>query len=489
MSRFVAISLILMAAFCAALAPVGWSFDARNGAGDWLTQRQALKAARFFYATTAYENDPRGRNNVAVIDYHLAIYDPDGTRQSRFLATRKASAIFRELAGEGYAPGAYNQGLMCPRCQVERPGHAAAKKWLRRAVALGDPLAPLAYALARHRSSTEEDPAEALRLVTELADAGDPIAAEELASYARGRDILTEEEVERYYLVAAQGGNVSAQEALGLWYEGDRREDWLKAAAKQGSVPAMTRLGERYFTGVFGADEDGAPDYKTAARWLARAVREGQKPRDRRRRIKVHKTGLRFRSLEPRPMDDINNSESAAYTLALIHMRGLLGEPDMERAEELLRYAALLPWKDSNLILIQIESERAPGHARKHHRRRLAEATLERYARDFEGRHASLKPFVERGDVRAVTEYDLIRWTRSDDPALDRAMLEALKQRDPRGLFAIERDLDLTAATDAWLWPKLVAARPVTVTMPAAKLAPRIVLLHRGARLQKAGAD
>lgn len=474
MGRVSIISLLLLAALSAFFAPVGWSFDARNGAGDWLTARHAYRPARFLYATAALENDPRGRNNVAVIDYHLARHRPDATRQGKMLAARKAGLVFRELAGEGYAPGAYNQALMCFKCKPDQRGYADSKAWFERALALGDPLAPIAYALHLRNwwwKAPQADRIKGLQLLRELADAGEPLAAEELASYARGRDYLSEDEIKAYYAIAAEAGNVAAQEALGLWYDSDRQEEWLLKAAKQGSIVAMAALGKRYYLGDYRED---APDYESAAYWLGRAVSEARKKRPAKRRIDVQATGLRFRSLTPSPMSDINNSEAAAYGLALIYLRGLVGAPDMTKAEDMLRYAALLPWQDSNLILIQMEAERAPSHAQKFHKQRMAEATLHNYARDFENRFKSLRPYVERGDIRALTEYDLARWTRSDDPPLDRTSLETLNRRGANGYFVIERDIDL-AGVDVSRWPTLVAAKPVSVAAPDG--APRILSL------------
>lgn len=144
-----------------------------------------------------------------------------------------------------------------------------------------------------------------------LADAGDPDICNNYACYCSKQD--DNERALKYYIKAAEGGNVNALYNLGsMYYNGEGvEEDSVKAfeyfsrAATQNYVNAFFMLGCFYFEGT----EPVVQDYAEAVKWMRLAIENG------------------FRS-----------DWKAAGVLAVCLQNGLGTEQDDDEAFELLEY-------------------------------------------------------------------------------------------------------------------------------------------------------
>lgn len=102
--------------------------------------------------------------------------------------------------------------------------------------------------------------------------------------YRKGRGTEADgEKAMDYYRKAADAGNYTAMDNIGIMYENgyanvkkdmDKAYEWYKKAADAGYADAMKDLGDLYYDGKYGAKDD-EPDYNTARQWYEKAAENG----------------------------------------------------------------------------------------------------------------------------------------------------------------------------------------------------------------------
>lgn len=117
----------------------------------------------------------------------------------------------------------------------------------------------------------------ALKMFHEAAESGQPAAAAFLGDiYEKGDGVeKNQAEALKWYLLAADKGDVSAQFDLGRLYSVQKNYTeavkWYGKAAEKGNAAAQVNLGNMYANG------EGVPqDYRQAVKWYRKAAEQGQ---------------------------------------------------------------------------------------------------------------------------------------------------------------------------------------------------------------------
>lgn len=299
------------------LVAVGAMTSVRNEIGDAAARAGLFDLARAAYASTAAVGSARGQNNAAVLDYHLVWRRGDAvTREERVAAKDRMEHRLQAPMAQGYAAAFYNAALPYHRRRFDRPGYEYAKRQYKRAEALGDELAPVAYALHLTSRVDHADAPERRRLVKALADVGNPYAAYAYGDWLRGQQ-GTEDQIRSYYRLAAEGGVTSAMEWMGRdrGVSEEERIIWLVNAVEHQSIAAAWRLARIYDAGsdLAGAEPNRAKAMEYYRLTLELAEADWVVPRE----LVVRSDGLRWRSLRRSVRHaDVFASEKAAARLA-----------------------------------------------------------------------------------------------------------------------------------------------------------------------------
>jgi len=414
--------------------PLEPSHIMRNTLGDLALQHDRPELAQWFYRSTARQNSYRGRNNAAVLEYALDSFKLGMTDDENRAVVLRAQGEFFSLSEKLYAPAEYNNGMIhFYGCNQDQPCYEKAIRRLQYAADLGDPLAPLAYALKlSSHSSRPEARAEKKRLLRELADAGDPAAAYAYVfsslEYEAGVPWAEREKLrEHYYRIAAASGHPDAMYTVGIGTEADDKAYWLERAAKAGVPDAALSRAQLALEREEGIDVV-IKWYRSAMSQVSSfnpklvgsdmdAVRQRQRQRDV-RRIHQHPTGLRLynpgRGQWGRGVGDVGTSPyNAAYELGVIYLQGADGAPvDAMKAYEAFQIAARASIKDSGLIAAQMHLWRQPNIVNEQHNdERLGFESL-RYINGRYDRHRpdwlteELEDLFMAGRLRAWSEFD-----------------------------------------------------------------------------------
>ncbi|WP_084399868.1 tetratricopeptide repeat protein [Henriciella aquimarina] len=325
--------------------------------------RGEMDKARERYSRLAAFGDPISRNNVAVIDYRRARFESGKplTRAEKKRLSLNARDQFFVLAQEELPAAMYNYAMFYFIARDDSRNFEHVKAVLRKAADKGDALSETAYALQLSPGQNHPDRPERMRRLKALADAGVAAAASEYANVIRSRPAeYSREYVQQYYLIAAQAGDLEAQEALGAWFDRADAFAWKEKAAAQGSLGAMVRLGETYERG----DDGVEPDLRRALNWYERAIEHAVRP-DPIPDMVLVRGGFRWRDVVFYRPSNINIQESAARQAANLLVAGK-GDvrKDLKRAEELLSFADRR-WNAAGVMRAQLEYAEAPAAQRQ----------------------------------------------------------------------------------------------------------------------------
>lgn len=283
--------------------------SADRPAGTPAAPEQRMAAGKHFSGNTVSQDhgDPdqgiqsAAESGDAAAQYSLARMYEDGKGVSQ----DDASALrwYRKSATQGNPDAQYRLGRMYEEGKGTSHDYSFAIRWYRKAAGQGHSEAE--YSLGRmyeKGQGVEQDEEQAARWYSVSADHGNPEAKERLkerkwdlivraslrndsdAQYELGRmchgsrGAASNEDAEaRWYLKAAEQGNISAQYSLGQMYDhgtGVRRDEaeavkWYQKAAEQGSADAQNRLGDIY------RSRYGFRDYGKAREWYHKAAEQG----------------------------------------------------------------------------------------------------------------------------------------------------------------------------------------------------------------------
>lgn len=430
-----------------AIAPVSPSFWLRNAAGDVATSMKAYDTADLIYTTTAMQGSARGKNNSTVLDYYLNRYRPGLERSEREAVTRRTQSVFVELAQQGFAPSQYNNALFHYGCRPPKECYHKAVDRFRLAHEMGDQKAELALALQLSPSKPEWRE-EKLRLVEKYAARGNPLANAAYAKLLRGGPGYSDEGAP-YLEVAAKGGLIGAQEALGRERRYPDRVKWLEAAAEQGSIGSAFALGELYADGS--EEVGGEVNNQKAAEYYHRAIHLKRNPPSFPREIDIQSSGLRFQKLDRHSRGSVFDSAyRGAYRLGMFYLAGDGVEQDLQIARDAFEFAAAAPIKDAAVIDALFKQDDRPGYGISKHRRRLGLETLLYWSdEDVEELTDEFCSLIETGQLRAVTRLDIQNWKDSSYTGFDRELIARLESDRlfPTALMMTGKELTLPPTT------------------------------------------
>ena len=455
--------LLILFGSCFFWLPIDSSYKMRNALGDQAFKQTRFDLAGWFYHSTARQGNAKGRNNKAVLDYAFAFYAPDATDNEKFAATRNAQAIFEELSDKGYTPAMYNNGIIFHDCSVTDDCYERAVFRLKRAMEMGDPLAPLAYAL--QLTAYTNHPGiriEKINRLRKLSEAGHPEAALAYVRLAR----IDRAGEEAHLRVAVKNNHPYAQYLLGKLTNAPDKALWLEAAANSGNTHAAFERAE--------LAKEQNEGIETVIKWYARAMAEAGKTASSRKKtvapedhthaylqntVQYHPTGLRWYQHKPafryeRATGDNLYAYISARELGLIYLHGKGVPADRERAYEAFRIAGRTPYKMTALLAAQADFESTDhlsGSIREQrHQIRLGFETLEyfkaeqrsnsnvvtiRLLADERPRYpAWLTPEIEQlildGKLRLVTDIDIANWQMPRFATIDKALVARLATSD-----------------------------------------------------------
>jgi len=468
---FVTIASAIFLVFAFLIAPISPSFDLRNNLGDEAVKKGNYETAKWFYRSTSLMGSMRGQNNLAVIDYAERRYAKGLNERQKAAVTHSAQAVFFDLSKRSFAPALYNNGLFHYRCSVSRSCYKKAKRRFARAAELGDPLAPLAYAMQLTSKREHPDRQERTELLEKLAKQSNPVAAVEYAEILR-RDGASEQERLPFIEIGAKAGIRKAQEILGIDKSRQDYAKWLLKAAKNGSTLAAFRLAEYYDTSL--NEEDG--DLSKAFHWYSKTIEINQTRKQRilplSEQLEIHTDGLRFKRIVQRGgLSGLAAPYKAAYRLGQMYLIGQGVERDWGKAAEAFGYASVIGVKDSGLMRTLLEWDKPTAVlSREKHYKRLGYETILSWQKDtlFEPPQEILE-LIRDGKLRAVTQIDIERWQSSNNDDIDPDIVERIVQSENWNnyLLPTSKTLKLPKLNDSWFaMPIVLSQRNQNVSAP-----------------------
>lgn len=445
--------LSIMLAVIPTILPIEASFKIRNNFGDEAIRQDRYKIAEWLYRSTSFMGSMRGKNNLAVMDYAQRRFEKGLNKKQQAAITHLNQAVFVELAKRSFAPAMYNNGLFHYRCRVKRSCYQKAKKRFALAAKLGDPLAPLAYAMQLTSDLGHDDGQERLKLLEGLANSRNPIAAIEYAKMLRSGGSSYNERLP-YIEIGAAAGILKAQETLGIDKSYPNYQKWLYKAAENGSTLAAYRLGEYY-------DEDlpeNERDLERAAHWYAKAIEMNRIKVNKRRplskQLEIHEDGLRFRRIRQYGGMSANiRPYQGAYRLGQMYLDGEGVARDEKKAAEFFSYASIVGIKNSGLMRTLLEWDSPEYVSQETYKRRLGFETILSWGKDsvYEPPGEILE-LIRNGDLRALTQVDIVRWQKSKVRGIDRKLVEKLSKSGNLNnyLVSMSRNLELPKISDGW---------------------------------------
>ena len=329
-------------------------------------------SARFGSAESQYSMGERHLSGRGVeADPELALeWFEDAAAQGHFQSQMRLVELYEErdaagdadraltwlkAAAEGGDPEAQ---FLYGKKLTEAGESSAGSIWIDKAADAEHPAAQVVK--ARQLAREGGDAAQVIRLLQAAAQKGDPDGAFELARVAEGGAVsMTEEEITKLLLVAAEEGHAGAQFAMGERYthakgvEQDYREavKWYRKSAEQEFASAQEALGIMYQAG-YGVD----PSPGEAANWYRLAADQGR--------------------------------AAAQNQLGSMYAQGLLA--DEETADRIAMFTAAGGNRDEDLAKL--------GEiARKNNDRRAVEWYEKAIAQDFSPAMINLAKLIEEG--------------------------------------------------------------------------------------------
>lgn len=193
----------------------------------------------------------------------------------------EAIKYFKRAADTGHANALFALGEIYDSGEDGCYNHEESVKWYNRAAELGD--IHLKYkvgaVLLQSKDRSTADSADAVRWLTEAANAGNPKANYALAlAFEDGLGVQKDKtKAIAYYKAAAENGHVDAQYHYGQFLESqdnsDKQEvfEWYHKAATRNHVEALYRVGLAYETG-----EGVGKNPAEAIKWYRNAAGRGQ---------------------------------------------------------------------------------------------------------------------------------------------------------------------------------------------------------------------
>ncbi len=403
--KVLGLGLLTLSAIFLPFSPVQ---DARNALAYKMVEGGYWTAAKTVYAIGKWQGEPLSTNNYHVLNYRLAIADEDFPKTIKDEIILAARDDFELLIGQGLPAAAYNRGMFNYRCGSKQRCYKIALSHFDKGIRLGDAMSRDAKDLMLAKPLNGEAYYDAMRAI---ADRGNGWAAYKYAHNMRFELEELKAKGESYAELAAKSGIADAQDFFGSYFENRHDSNfWLEQAATNPVNRSLTAAQEL----AYRAEEAG--QYQEARKWyaVAAAPRAGFEYE-----LIVREDGLRWRGFPTSRSADVNNSQSAAYELALLYLEGKGGPVDKNKARKYLEQADY--WRDAKQILANLDNS-SDGKVQS------IAVNLEAFDKNRNGdRYKELRPYIADGKIRYVTEFELNQWEDEETEGT-----EARRPRDVR---------------------------------------------------------
>lgn len=368
-------------------------------------------SAGFLYRTLAWQGDPIGQNNLAVLELAQKVSPTKADQNDARVLLRMAADAHLGLAY-------YNLAIRNIPWDENPKTHKGVTRLLKSAASYGD----------HHSKELLEAGDGEMDRIRAITNWGDPAAAMDYAfemHYQQNRS-----EKIRALRIGTEGGDPAAMSWL-AWtlvnYRDRTAEDLAEArelftaAGEAGDVSAASRLANCYFRAFYFCEKT---DMGKAAYWFYKAL---EKPLGRQRpRISFEadgaiRLGYRSRSYAP----PYNVAHHAAENLAVMLVIGLGLNADPDKALEILETHLLEESKDKHLLYNHLRLSDTHTAVEEN---RLKAMTLD-YIDEHPGyRIEELRPYVDGDRMRRYTAVDVKNMQDSEGLELnDEIMAEVLE--------------------------------------------------------------
>lgn len=382
------IGLLPIILFC---LPVKALQEFRNDIAYTFVLKKQDQLARPLYRLNAWQGDRLAINNYHVLNYRLVRHSKKQSKPKLKKANEKAKAAFEDLASNGYAPAAYNRGMFYFKKSSKSRNYPQALHYFKQGADLGDSMSQDALDFMRAKQFKKEAYYEAIR---PIADRGNGWAAYRYVKAMRRDRHKLANIGQNYALIAAKSGLADAQQFLGEYFP--ERHDaayWLEQAATKPVNPNIRAARSLADLALKYGDEEAR------RKWLSVAT----KPREEfRYTMIIEPEGLRWRDFQNSRARDGNNSEAAAYELALMQLAGLGGPVKKRAAIKNLKYAK--DWADAKSLIARVKS----GDLQNIQKKIQTEyAEIRSGSESREPDYALLNAYIDRGDLRLASKQDV----------------------------------------------------------------------------------